>query len=180
MQMIRGKECTTALLFVLAVFIVSCGKTNSGASPTEPTVNNVVNLYTWSDYLAPDTIASFEKQTGIKVNASYFDTNETLESRMLTGHSGFDVVVPTAPYFQRQIRSGAYLPLDKKKLPNLGNLDPTIMSRVALNDPGNAHGVVYAWGTYGIAYNEKIAQLLPNDPLDSWRLVFDPKFAAKL
>jgi putrescine transport system substrate-binding protein len=140
-----------------------------------------LNLYTWSDYLAPDTIASFEKQTGVKVHVSYFDTNETLESRMLTGSSGFDVVVPTAPYMQRQIRSGAYLALDKKKLPNLANLDPSIMSRVALNDPGNAHGVVYAWGTYGLAYNAKsLAAALPNVSLDSWSLVFDPALAAKL
>ena len=100
---------------------------------------------------------------------------------MLTGNSGFDVVVPTAPFCQRQIRSGAYLPLDKAKLPNLVNLDPAIMARVALNDPGNTHGVVYAWGTYGISYNEKsVAAALPGVPLDSWRLVFDPAIAAKL
>jgi len=181
MQMIRGKECTTALLLVLAILIVSCGKTNSGAGPTEPTVNNVVNLYIWSDFLAPDTIASFEKQTGIKVHVSYFDTNETLEARMLTGSSGFDVVAPVAPYFQREIRSGAYLPLDKKQLLNLANLDPAIMARVALNDPGNTHGVVYTWGTFGIGYNEKmVKQALRDVPIDSWRLVFDPAFAAKL
>lgn len=171
-------------MLCMSASLMGCGGPDSGAHNSGsggPAGNGkILNLYTWSDYLAPDTIASFEKQTGIKVNASFFDTNETLESRMLTGHSGFDVVVPTAPYFQRQIRSGAYLPLDKKKIPNLVNLDPAIMSRVALNDPGNVHGVVYAWGTYGIAYSDKIAQLLPNDPLDSWRLVFDPKFAAKL
>ncbi|MGC1522607.1 MAG: polyamine ABC transporter substrate-binding protein [Steroidobacteraceae bacterium] len=179
-----GKLSTIAALCVSASLTLSCGGPDSGArnsgagAPTDD--GKILNLYTWSDYLAPDTVASFEKQTGIKVNASFFDTNETLESRMLTGHSGFDVVVPTAPYFQRQIRSGAYLPLDRKKIPNWVNLDPAIMSRVALNDPGNAHGVVYAWGTYGIAYSDKVAQLLPDDPLDSWRLVFDPKFAAKL
>ncbi len=181
--MFPGKLSMIAMLCA-ASLTIGCGGPDSGArkarSGGADDGGKVLNFYTWSDYLAPDTVASFEKQTGIKVNASFFDTNETLESRMLTGHSGFDVVVPTAPYFQRQIRSGAYLPLDKKKLPNLVNLDPAIMSRVALNDPGNAHGVVYAWGTYGIAYNDKIAQLLPNDPLDSWRLVFDPKFAAKL
>jgi putrescine transport system substrate-binding protein len=141
----------------------------------------VLNFYTWADYIAPDTLAEFERQTGIKVRMSYFETNETLEARMLTGNSGFDVVVPTAPFFQRQIRSGAYLPLDKKQLPNLVNLDPAIMARVALNDPGNVHGVVYAWGTYGIGYNEKmVARVLPEAPLQSWRLIFDPRFAAKL
>ena len=106
-----------------------------------------MNFYTWTDYLAPDTIATFERQTGIKVRVSYFDTNETLESRVLTGNSGFDVVVPTAPFLQRQIESGAYQTLDKKQLPNLANLDPSLMSQVALNDPGNAHAIIYAWGT---------------------------------
>jgi len=172
-------------LCVSASLSVSCGNPDSGTrnapSVEQSADKEVLNLYIWTDYMAPDTIASFEKLTGVKVRVSYFDTNETLEARMLTGSSGFDVVVPTAPFFQRQIRSGAYLPLDKKQLPNLVNLDPAIMSRVALNDPGNAHGVVYAWGTYGIAYNEKmVAQLLPGVPLDSWRLVFDPAFAAKL
>jgi putrescine transport system substrate-binding protein len=172
-------------LGVWASLLASCGSPDSGPRNAQLREKGdgqkVLNLYIWTDYMAPDTIASFEKLTGVKVRVSYFDTNETLEGRMLTGSSGFDVVVPTAPFLQRQIRSGAYLPLDKKQLPNLANLDPAIMSRVALNDPGNAHGVVYAWGTYGIAYNEKrVAQLLPNVPLDSWRLVFDPAFAAKL
>jgi putrescine transport system substrate-binding protein len=170
------KQYSTAVLCVAASLMLSCGSSDSSAPGPK-----VLNLYTWSDYLAPDTIASFEKQTGIKVHVSYFETNETLESRMLTGHSGFDVVVPTGPYFQRQIRSGVYLPLDKKKLPNLANLDPELMARVAINDPGNTHGVIYAWGTYGIGYNEKmLAQALPNEPLDSWRLIFDPAYARKL
>ena len=100
---------------------------------------------------------------------------------MLTGNSGFDVVVPASPYFQRQIRSGAYLPLDKEMLPNLVNLDHALMAQAALNDPGNVHGVVYTWGTYGIGYNEKkVAEILPGVPLDSWRLIFDPAFASKL
>jgi putrescine transport system substrate-binding protein len=183
--MLRDKLFSVAMLCVSASSMISCGSPDSAARNTHSGENsddkNVLNLYIWSDYMAPDTIASFEKLTNIKVRVSYFDTNETLESRMLTGNSGFDVVVPTAPFLQRQIRSGAYLPLDKKKLPNLANLDPAIMARVALNDPGNAHAVVYAWGTYGIAYNEKmVAGVLPNVPLNSWRLIFDPKFAAKL
>jgi putrescine transport system substrate-binding protein len=174
--MLRGKVFSIAMLCVSASLMIGCG------GPGEQHHDEkVLNLYIWSDYLAPDTLASFEKSTGIKVRVSYFETNETLESRMLTGSSGFDVVVPTAPYFQRQIRSGAYLPLDKKKLPNLVNLDPELMSRVTLNDPGNAHGVVYAWGTYGLGYNEKmVARALPNVPVDSWRLIFDPAYAARL
>ena len=170
------KHYSTAVLSAVAFLMLSCGSSDSDAPSAK-----ALNLYIWSDYLAPDTIASFEKLTGVKVHVSYFETNETLESRLLTGNSGFDVVVPTGPYFQRQIRSGAYLPLDKKKLPNLANLDPELMARVAINDPGNVHGVIYAWGTYGIGYNEKmVAAALPNDPLDSWRLLFDPAYAAKL
>jgi putrescine transport system substrate-binding protein len=173
------------MLCVSAFSLISCGRPDSGARNAQlgekSNDKGVLNLYIWTDYMAPDTIASFEKQTGVKVRVSYFDTNETLEARMLTGNSGFDVVLPTAPFFQRQIRSGAYLPLDKTKLPNLVNLDPAIMARVALNDPGNAHGVVYAWGTYGIGYNAKmVADALPNAPLNSWRLIFDPAYAGRL
>jgi putrescine transport system substrate-binding protein len=141
----------------------------------------VLNLYIWSDYLAADTLSNFEKQTGIKVHVSYFDTNETLETKLLAGSSGFDVVVPTASYFERQIKAGVYLPLDKSKLPNRRYLDGDLMSKVALHDPGNAHGVIYMWGTNGIGYNEKmITALLPKAPLDSWRMVFDPAVASKV
>ena len=182
--MVRGDSYSTAMLVSAAFLLIGCGSRDSGGrnrSAGKNGDNKVLNLFIWADYMAPDTVASFEKSTGIKVRVSYFETNETLEARMLTGNSGFDVVVPTAPFFQRQIRSGAYMPLDKAKLPNLVNLDPAIMARVAQNDPENAHGVVYAWGTYGIGYNEKsVAEVLPGAPLDSWRLVFDPVIAAKL
>ena len=117
-----------------------------------------MNLYIWSDYLAANTLSDFEKQTGIKVHAAYFDTNETLETKLLAGSSGFDVVVPTASYFERQIKAGVYLPLDKSKLPNLRYMDGLLMSKVAQHDPGNAHGVIYMWGTNGIGYNEKLDQ----------------------
>jgi putrescine transport system substrate-binding protein len=99
---------------------------------------------------------------------------------MLTGHTGFDVVVPSAAYFQRQIRSGAYLPLDKKQLANLTDLDPLLTSRAALYDAGNTYGVVNTWGTFGIGYNETMAaRALPNVPFNTWRLIFDPALAAK-
>ena len=141
----------------------------------------MLNLYIWSDYLAPNTLSDFEKQTGIKVHVAYFDTNETLETKLLAGSSGYDVVVPTASYFERQIKAGVYLPLDKSKLPNLKNMDPQLMARVARHDPGNAHGVIYIWGTNGIGYNEKmVKELMPDAPLDSWRLVFDPAVASKI
>jgi len=183
--MLQGKTFAMSMLCVSACLMISCGSPDPGAGNTQSDGKSddtkTLNLYIWADYLAPDTIASFEKLTGVKVRVSIFETNETLEARVLTGNSGFDVVLPTAPFFQRQIRSGAYLPLDKTKLPNLVNLDPAIMARVALNDPGNAHGVVYAWGTYGIGYNAKmVADALPNAPLNSWRLIFDPAYAARL
>jgi putrescine transport system substrate-binding protein len=141
----------------------------------------VLNLYIWSDYLAANTLSDFEKQTGIKVHVAYFDTNETLETKLLAGSSGYDIVVPTASYFERQIKAGVYLTFDKSKLPNLKNMDAQLMSKVALHDPGNEHGIIYMWGTNGIGYNEKmIKELMPDAPLDSWRLVFDPAVASKV
>ena len=183
--MLPTRSVAIAMLCISASLMISCGSPDSGARHAQSSEKNddkkVLNLFTWSDFLAPDTLSSFEKLTGIKVNVSYFDNNEMLEGRLLTGNSGFDVVFPSAPPFQRQIRSGAYLPLDKKKLPNLVNLDAVLMSRVAVNDPGNDYGVVYMWGTDGIGYNAKmVAAALPNVPLNSWRLIFDPAFAAKL
>jgi putrescine transport system substrate-binding protein len=170
-----------------ALALSACGdrKAQSGAAssatPGPAAAGKVLNLYIWSDYLAANTLADFEKQTGIKVHVAYFDTNETLETKLLAGSSGFDVVVPTASYFERQIRAGVYMPLDKSKLPNLRYMDGLLMSKVALHDPGNAHGVIYMWGTNGVGYNEKLVKaLLPKAPLDSWRLVFDPAVASKI
>src|SRR6202167_2900336 len=167
--------------------LAACGGSKPGKGSAERAAadaadsGKVVNLYIWSDYLAQNTLSDFEKQTGIKVNVSYFDANETLETKLLAGSSGFDVVVPTASYFERQIKAGVYLTLDKSKLPNLKNMDPQLMARVAIHDPDNAHGVIYMWGTNGIGYNEKmITALLPKAPLDSWRMVFDPAVASKV
>src|SRR6202521_4679262 len=173
----------TAILALVCLSALSgCGggKSATDSAPGPAAAEKALNLYIWSDYLAANTLPDFEKQTGIKVHAAYFDTNETLETKLLAGSSGFDVVVPTASYFERQIKAGAYLVLDKSKLPNLKNMDPQLMAKVALHDPDNAHGVIYLWGTNGIGYNEKmIKALMPDAPLDSWRLVFDPAVAAK-
>ena len=170
-----------------ALAVSACGdrKPQSGAASAPgggpAAAAKVLNLYIWSDYLAANTLPDFEKQTGIKVHVAYFDTNETLETKLLAGSSGFDVVVPTASYFERQIKAGVYLPLDKSKLPNLRYMDGLLMSKVALHDPGNAHGTIYMWGTNGIGYNEKLIKaLLPKAPLDSWRMVFDPAVASKV
>lgn len=178
---VRGSRAG-ALVLAAVGCLMGCGHGES-AQPQRGSVRDekVVNLYTWTDYLGPTTLADFERDTGIKVRVAYFDTNETLESRMLTGSSGYDVVVPTAPYLQRQIAGGAYRPLDKSLLPNLANLDPALMARAALNDPGNAHSVIYTWGTYGIGFNVgRVAAALPGVPVDSWRLIFDPTYARRL
>jgi putrescine transport system substrate-binding protein len=178
-----SRECRlVARLCLAASSVISCGRPDSGTQSAEKGhEDKVVNLYFWSDYLAPDTLASFEKLTGIKVNLTYFDSYETLEARVLAGHSGFDVVLPGSGILSREIRSGAYLPLDKSRLPNLVSLDPAILSKASLSDPGNTYGVVYMWSTYGIGFNRKLVpERLPNVPLTSWRLVFDPVFAAKL
>jgi putrescine transport system substrate-binding protein len=144
-------------------------------------LGQALNLFIWSDYLAPTTLSDFQQQTGITVHAAYYDSNETLETKLLAGSSGYDVVVPTASYFERQIKAGVYLTLDKSKLPNLKNMDPQLMARVAMHDPDNAHGIIYMWGTNGIGYNQKmVTALMPDAPLDSWRLVFDPAVAAKI
>ena len=178
------------LILGCSLTLSACGdrksgsNTPSGAADTAHAAadtGKVLNLYIWSDYLAAETLSNFEKQTGIKVHVAYFDSNETLETKLLAGSSGYDVVVPTASYFERQIKAGVYLTLDKSKLPNLKNMDPQLMSKVALHDPGNAHGIIYTWGTNGIGLNEKmVKELMPDAPLDSWRMVFDPTVASKV
>ena len=166
----------------LLLTLSACGGGKPPADGDSPAASSkALNLYIWSDYLAPNTLSDFEKQTGIKVHVAYYDTNETLETKLLAGSSGYDVVVPTASYFERLIKAGAFLVLDKSKLPNLKNMDAQLMARVTQHDPDNAHGVIYLWGTNGIGYNEKMVKaLMPDAPLDSWSLVFDPAVAAKV
>ncbi len=163
--------------------LIGCSRGSSGSGTTAPTANpdNVVNLYFWPDYLAPDTLSTFETQTGIKVNVAYFDNNETMEARISAGRSGFDVVIPTGVVLKRQIRSGMFAPLDKARLPNLVNLDPALMSRASQQDQGNQHAVIYTWGTIGIGYNEQMVNArLPGASLDSWKVLFDPASASRL
>ncbi len=142
-----------------------------------------LHVYNWSDYIAPDTIADFTKETGIEVTYDVYDGNEVLEAKLLAGHSGYDIVVPSAsPYMARQIAAGAYHELDKAKLPNLNNLDPQILALAATADPGNAHGVPYLWSVTGIGYNTALLDRALGDaaPRDSLALLFDPAYAQKL
>src|SRR5579864_8263963 len=111
------------------------------AAQAEPPL---LHVYNWSDYIAPDTIANFQKETGIAVTYDVYDGNEVLEAKLLAGHSGYDIVVPSAsPYMAREIAAGAFLPLDKAKLPRLANLDPGMLALAAAADPGNKYGVPY-------------------------------------
>jgi putrescine transport system substrate-binding protein len=141
-----------------------------------------LHIYNWSDYIAEDTIAKFEAATGISVIYDVYDSNQVLEAKLMAGSAGYDIVVPTGDFLQRQIAAGVYSKLDKSKLPNIVNMDPVIMARAAAFDPGNEHAVIYLWGTTGIGYNiGKIEERLGADaPTNSWDLVFDPANAAKL
>ncbi len=143
----------------------------------------VLNVYNWSDYIGKDTVAKFEKETGIKVRYDVYDSNQVLEAKLLAGHSGYDVVVPSSsPYLERMAKAKVFLKLDKAKLTNYGNLDTKILASAAVADPGNTFGVPYMWGTTGIGYNVKMvkAALGAHAPVDSLKLIFDPEIAKKL
>ena len=159
---------STAVLAILA------------ASPLA--AQETLNVYNWSDYIAEDTLEKFTAETGIEVNYDVYDSNEVLEAKMLAGNSGYDIVVPTSSFLQRQIGAGVYMPLDKSLLPNLANMDPQLMEGASAYDEGNEHAVIYMWGTTGIGYNAgKVAEILGEDyEVNSWDLVFDPEIAGKL
>jgi putative spermidine/putrescine transport system substrate-binding protein len=142
----------------------------------------VLNLYNWSDYFAPDTLSEFQKETGIKVRYDAYDSDETLQSKLMTGDSGYDLVWPTNDFMAKQIQSGAFLKLDKSKLPNLKYLDPALLKLMAQSDPGNQYGVPYMWGTVGVGYDRgKVSAILGKDmPVDSMDLLFNPAIASRI
>ena len=140
-----------------------------------------VHIYNWSDYIGETTLADFQKETGIKPVYDVFDSNETLEGKLLAGRTGYDVVVPSNHFLGKQIKAGAFQKLDKSKLPNYSNLDPVLLKRLEQNDPGNLYAVPYLWGTNGIGYNvDKIKAVLGVDKIDSWSAVFEPENIKKL
>jgi putrescine transport system substrate-binding protein len=140
-----------------------------------------VRVYNWSDYIDETILVDFTKETGIKVIYDVFDSNEMLETKLLAGGSGYDVVVPTGPFLARQIQAKVFQKLDKSKLPNLSNVWPLVSERLAKYDPGNQYAVNYMWGTTGIGYNvDKVKAALGNVPIDSWNVLFKPENAAKL
>ena len=147
-----------------------------GAGPED----KVLNVYNWSDYIEPSVLAEFTKQTGIKVNYDVFDSNAVLETKLLTGHTNYDVVVPSAPFLKRQISAGVFQKLDKSQLPNLKNLDPEMMKQIAVYDPDSEHSVPYMWVTSGPGYNvAKIKERMPDAPVDSLRMFYDPAVVSK-
>lgn len=144
--------------------------------------DKVLNVYNWSDYIAKSTIPGFEKQAGVKVKYDVYDSDDTLQAKMMTGRAGYDIVVPTSNFMAKQIEAGIYQKLDKSKIPNLANLDKGLMAKIQDADPGNAHGVPWAYGTDGLGYNfTKVKAILGKDtPLDTWDILFDPKYVSKL
>ena len=150
-------------------------------APVAAQPERVVNVYNWSDYIDPTVLEDFTKETGITVKYDTFDTNDMLETKLLAGRTGYDVVVPTAYFLARQIAAGVFQKLDKSKLPNLKNAWDEIMRRLSTYDPGNQYAVNYMWGTTGIGYNvEKVRAILgPDAVVDSWDVVFKPEILAK-
>src|SRR5690606_32061581 len=141
----------------------------------------VVTVYTWSDYIDESIIDDFTKETGIKVVYDVFDSNEILETKLLAGGSGYDVVVPTGNFLARQIQAGVFQKLDKSKLPNLSNMWDVVSERTAKYDPGNDYSINYMWGTVGLGYNQKkVQEALGIEKIDSWDVFFDPEKLSKL
>ena len=180
-----------AAVTALSLLLAACGggKAPDDAASTSPGGDAapaargdaaVVNVYNWSDYVDPQVLEDFRKDTGVQVRYDVFDSNEVLETKLLTGNSGYDVVVPSAYFLERQLAAGVFRKLDKAQLPGLANLDPDVLQQAARHDPGNEHSVVYMWGTTGIGYDAgKVLEIKPDAPVNSWKLVFDPAVLAK-
>ena len=163
------------VLVAIAALLPACGKKAEDGGEEK-----IVNVYNWSDYIEPTVLEDFTRETGIQVNYEVMDSNELLETKLLAGRTGYDVVVPSASFLARQITAGIYQKLDKTLLPNLKNLDPDLTARQQVFDPGNEYSVNYMWGTSGVAYNEdKILEAMPNAPVDSFAMFWDPKVVSK-
>ncbi|MXS18725.1 polyamine ABC transporter substrate-binding protein [Pseudomonas oryzihabitans] len=151
-------------------------------TPLAQAAESEVRFYNWSDYIGPDTLKQFTEASGVQVRYDVFDTNEMLEAKLLSGHSGYDLVVPSNQFLTKQIKAGAYQPLDRSRLSNWQHLDPRLMQRLEAADPGNRYAVPYLWGTVGIGYNAAKVRAALGDgaPVDSWDLLFKPENLAKL
>lgn len=160
--------------------LVVCGLVAAAVAPASPEPK-ILNVYHWHQMIDPEVLDLFEKETGIKVRLDVYDSNEILETRLLVGNSGYDVVGPSAlPYLARQVPADVYLPLDMSKLPNAKELDPEIMTHLKSADPGNAHALPLLWGLVGFAYDEtKIAAFGKDVDTQSWSMLFDPKITSR-
>ena len=141
-----------------------------------------VNFLVWGQYTNPKTVPAFEQKTGININQSFYDSADMLRGILMTGNNGYDVAVPALVDMPQLIKAKLLLPIDTAKIPNYKNLSPVLLKKTAKLDPGNRYGIIYQWGTTGIAYNvKKIRQILgPNAPVDSWQLLMNPKYLDKL
>jgi putrescine transport system substrate-binding protein len=155
----------------------------AGATAAHAADSKVLNIYNWSDYIADDTIKNFEKETGIKVNYDNYDSNEVLLAKLVAGNTGYDIVVPSSHFAKIQIEGGLLQKLDRSKLTNWGNLDPTLLKQLAVVDPGNQYLVDWLWGYVTVGINvPKVKAALGDLPMpeNAWSLIFDPKYASKL
>jgi putrescine transport system substrate-binding protein len=167
-------QAANVFLFLLIAFLAGPGFKVAAAEEKR------LFIYNWTDFIGPKTIAEFEKQTGIKVSYDVYDSEETMDARLLAGSSGYDVVIASTEYFGREIKAGVYVALDKSKLPNLKNLDPRILAIQTAHDSGNAHSVPYMHAINGFAYNvDMIKARMPNAPVDSLDMIFKPEVVAK-
>ena len=165
---------------LIALAAVSLGVFASASLTTLAHAEGELNVYNWSDYIGENTIANFEKEYNVKVRYDTYDGNETLEAKLVVGNTGYDIVFPSSSFFARQIKAGIYQTLDRSKLTNWSNLDQWVLQQQAAYDPGNAYAVPYMWGTNGVTYNvDMIKERMPDAPLDSLRMVFDPEIVSK-
>lgn len=181
---------------LMSLFLAACGGSNQGktepksaenqsasTAETAEAATGQLNIYNWSDYVDPETVTAFEKENGVKIRYDYYDSNETLEAKVLTGQSGYDLVAPSIANVGRQIKAGAYQEIDKSKIPNYNNIDPELLKQMSLVDPGNKYAVPYFWGINTLAINkDKVAKALGTNtlPENEWDLVFKPEYMQKL
>ena len=171
------------MLSLPLLLLSACGGSKSSVDDVDRPggEEKVLNVYNWATYIGRTTIADFEAKSGIEVNFDTFDSNELLETKLLTGSTGYDVVFPPSTFMERMAKAGVFRKLDRAALPNLVNLDPKIMSEVALNDPGNEHAIAYLWGTTGVAYNPDLVERTSGlREIESWGAIFDPVVASKV
>ena len=179
--MISAPRCLhlSAAVGVLLAACAGCSDPTAHG-PSAAVSERVLNVYNWSDYIQPAVIADFSREYGIHVNYDVFDSNEILETKLLTGHTNYDIVVPSGAFFERQLQADIYRKLDKSLLPNLKNVDPEVARAAARYDPGNQYSVDYMWITSGVGYNTAdIHARLADAPVDSWRMLFDPAIVSR-